>query len=100
MKKWILILAVGITATSCQWWHETFDDPEECTEWYLNELNEADDIEEFEEIYNDFTIWRSDLGQVDKWKATAKRDEWYDENEKKAEKIEKNIDKLRAMYCE
>ena len=53
MKKWLLILAVGFTAVSCTWWHETFDDTEECTEWYIEEMSEADDLDEFEEIAND-----------------------------------------------
>ena len=98
MKKWLLILVAGMTAASCQWWHETFYSVEECEEWYLEELSETDDLEEFEEIYNDYTIWRSDLGSIDRIKAGTKNMEWSDDNEKKSEKIDKNIDKLRELY--
>lgn len=99
MKKWLLILAVGITTVSCQqWWHENFCDVEECEEWYLKEMSETNDLDEFEEIYNDYTLWRSHLGEIAMWKANAKNMEWSDDNEEKSEKINKNINKLRKLY--
>jgi hypothetical protein len=98
MKKWLLILAVGLTAASCQWWHETFDDVKECEEWYLDKLADTDDLEDFEEVYNDYTIWRGDLGEIDELKANTAEQEWVDDNEKKSEKIYERIDKLRDLY--
>ena len=98
MKKWLLILAVGFTAVSCTWWHETFNSAEDCQEWYLEELSDAEDLDEFEEIYNDYTLWNSKLGQVDSWKAYAKEQEWADDNEKKYERINEKINKLRELY--
>lgn len=44
MKKLLLLLAVCLTAVSCQWWHETFDSPEECAKWYIEEMVEADNL--------------------------------------------------------
>ena len=98
MKKWLLILAVGLTAASCQWWHETFDDVEECTEWYLEELAKTKDLDEFEELYNDYSIWRSDLGWTDQLKAYQADDKWRKDNEEKADKIDERYDKLYDKY--
>ena len=98
MKKWFLILAVGMTAASCQWWHETFDDVEECTEWYLEEMAEADDLEDFEEIYNDFGLWYKDLGRVEQWKADKAGYEWREEHESKYEKIDERFHKIDVKY--
>lgn len=98
MKKWLLILAVGMAATSCQWWHETFDDVEECTEWYLEEMAEADDLEDFEEIANDYSLWYKDLGRVEQWKADKAWDEWREEHESKSEKIDERFDKIYVKY--
>ena len=81
MKKWLLILAVGMTAVSCTWWHETFDDVKECEEWYLEELAKAKDLDKFEEIYNDYTAWRNELGWVDKLKADEAFGDWIEDNE-------------------
>ena len=62
MKKWLLILAVGITTVSCQqWWHENFCDVEECEEWYLKEMSETNDLDEFEEALKSLKIFRSSM---------------------------------------
>jgi hypothetical protein len=55
-------------------------------------------LDDFEEVYNDYTIWRGDLGQIDRLKANTAEQEWADDNEKKSEKIYKRIDKLRDLY--
>ena len=98
MKKWLLILTVGLTAASCQWWHETFDDPEECMEWYLDEMSEADDLDEFEEIANDYSIWYQNLGRVEQWKADKAWDEWRENHESKIEKIDERFNKVYTKY--
>ena len=98
MKKWLLILAVGFTAVSCTWWHETFDDTEECTEWYIEEMSEADDLDEFEEIANDLSLWYKDLGRVEQWKADKAFNEWYENHESKAEKIKERYEKVYTKY--
>ena len=98
MKKWILILAVGITATSCQWWHETFDDPEECTEWYLEELSKTSDLKEFEDIYNDYTSWINDLNLTELYKASQAEKDWMKAHEDKWEKINERQNKVYEKY--
>jgi hypothetical protein len=64
MKKWLLILMVCVVAVSCKWWHETFDNPAECAEWYLDELYEAaadGDVSKFRERANDLDEWEAGL---------------------------------------
>ena len=100
MKKWLLILTVGLTAASCQWWHETFDDVEECTEWYLEEMAEADDLEDFEEIFNDFGLWYDDLGRVEQWKSDKAADDWFEDNESKDEKIRERLKDVNEKYTD
>ncbi len=100
MKKWLLILAVGLTAASCQWWHETFDDPEECAVWYLEKMADAEDLEEFEDISEDFSLWAKDLGRVDGWKCDKAYEEWAEDNESKAEKIEDRYEEVYEKYAD
>lgn len=103
MKKWLLILAVGLTAASCQWWHETFDDPEECAEWYSEQMWKAiqdNDVDEFIEVYNDADAYRKSLGEVDQKKADEASDKWMEKNvdkEKLKEFYEKNAEKLKDV---
>jgi len=97
MKKLLLLLAVCLTAVSCQWWHETFDSPEECAKWYIEEMVEADNLSDFE-AYNDFTKWENTLGRVDSWKVNKVMNDWSEDNEKEAEKIDKKLDDLRDKY--
>ena len=98
MKKWLIILAVGFTAVSCQWWHETFDDVEECTEWYLDELDKTNNLKDFEGLYNDYTEWRNELGFVDALKARKAANDWREDNEKESEKMNEKIDELYEKY--
>jgi hypothetical protein len=98
MKKWLLILAVGLTAASCQWWHETFNDPEECVVWYLDKLAETKDLDEFEELYNDYTIWYEDLGYIDQIKCEKAAREWREDHEDEWEDIDERNDKLYEKY--
>ena len=98
MKKWLIILAVGFTAVSCQWWHETFDDVKECEEWYLEELAKAKDLDKFEEIYNDYTAWRNELGSVDVLKADEAFRDWVEDNEDEWADIEERTTKVYDKY--
>ena len=64
MRRWLLILLVCVAAVSCRWWHETFDDPGECAEWYLDELYEAavdGDVSKFRERVDDINEWEAGL---------------------------------------
>ncbi len=64
MKKWLLILLVCVTAVSCRWWHETFDSPSECGEWYMDELYDAaadGDVSKFRERAKDLDKWEASL---------------------------------------
>lgn len=97
MKKLLLLLAVCLTAASCQWWHQTFDDPEECAEWYMEELSEAKS-NDFEVLVNDFTKWRNNLGLVDELKVNKAIEDWTEDNEKKAEKIDKKVNDIYEKY--
>lgn len=98
MKKLLLLLAVCLTAVSCQWWHETFDSPEECAKWYIEEMVEADNLSDFEEVYNDFTKWENTLGIVERWKVNKVMKDWSEDNKKEAKKIDEKLDDLRDKY--
>ena len=98
MKKWLIILAVGFTAVSCQWWHETFDDVKECEEWYLEELAKAKDLDKFEEMYNDYTAWRNELGLTDELKANEVFRDWVEDNEDEWADIEERKTKVYDKY--
>jgi hypothetical protein len=100
MKKLLLLLAVCLTAVSCQWWHETFDSPEECAEWYAEEMTEADNLSDFEEVYNDYTKWFTTLGEVDRIKVNKWWNDWREDNEKKAEDIDKQVRDIYEKYTE
>ena len=100
MKKILLLLAVCVAATSCQWWHETFDSPEECAKWYIEEMVEADNLSDFEEVYNDFTKWENTLGDVDRWKVNKVVNDWSEDNEKKAEKIDEKYNDIYEKYMD
>ena len=100
MKKLLLLVAVCLTLTSCKWWHETFDDTNECAVWYVEQMYEADDLDDFEDIANDFYLWMKDLGKVEQWKAEKALDEWSEENEKKSEKIDKRFKELNEKYTD
>ena len=71
MKKLLAILAVCFVAVSCQWWHETFDSPEDCAKWYSEQIQEAyedGDVEEAVELLGDFMEWYAGLDAADQAK--------------------------------
>lgn len=71
MKKLLAILAVCFVAVSCQWWHETFDSPEDCAKWYSEQVQEAyedGDVEEALELLGDFMEWYAGLDAADQAK--------------------------------
>ena len=79
MKKLLVILAVCFVAVSCQWWHETFDSPAECAEWYLDEIYEAaseGDQAKAAELYSDMLKWAEGLDAADAQEADEAAWEW------------------------
>ena len=103
MKKWLLILAVCTITVSCKWYHETFDSPEECAEWYSEQMWEAiqdNDVDEFIEVYNDADAYRKSLGEVDQKKADEASEKWMEKNcdkEKVKEFYNENAEKLKDV---
>lgn len=66
MKKFLAILAVCFVMVSCQWWHETFDSPAECAEWYAEQIAEAfadGDMEKAAELTADFEEYVAGLDE-------------------------------------
>ena len=79
MKKLLAILAVCFVMVSCQWWHETFDSPTECAEWYLDEIGEAaseGDDEKANELYSDMMEWCAGLDAADAVKVSGVLFQW------------------------
>ena len=79
MKKLLAILAVCFVMVSCQWWHETFDSPAECAEWYLDEIYEAaseGDEAKAAELYSDMLEWVVGLDAADAQEADEAALEW------------------------
>ena len=79
MKKLLAILAVCFVMVSCQWWHETFDSPAECAEWYLDEIYEAaseGDQAKAVELYSDMMKWAEGLSAADAQEADEAALEW------------------------
>ena len=79
MKKLLAILAVCFVMVSCQWWHETFDSPAECAEWYLDEIYEAaseGDQAKAVELYSDMMKWAEGLDAADAREADEAAWEW------------------------
>ena len=71
MKKLLAILAVCFVMVSGQWGHETFDSPEECTIWYVEQVSEAyadGDMEKAAELMVDFEKWVTGLDTADQLK--------------------------------
>ena len=103
MKKLLLLVAVCLTFVGCKWYHETFDSPEECAEWYAEEMNDAvedDDVDEFIEVYNDCDAWQKGLGAADQKKANEAYDKWLEDNASKdkwGDFMEKHADKLKDV---
>lgn len=101
MKKLLLLLAVCVTLTSCKWIHETFYSVEDCAEWYAEQMHDAildDDVDEFIEVYNDWTKWYKSLGDADMKKAVKAGDEWLEKNgdeKKRDEFFKKHKKELR-----
>ena len=101
MKKLLLLLAVCTITVSCKWYHETFNSPEECAEWYAEEMHDAivdDDVDKFLEVYNDYTKWYKSLGNADQKKAVEAGDKWLEKNgdkEKRNEFIKKHKKELK-----
>jgi hypothetical protein len=68
MKKLLAILAVCFVMVSCQWWHETFSSPEDCTIWYVEQVSEAyadGDMAKAAELIADFEEWVAGLDAAD-----------------------------------
>ena len=66
MKKFLFIWAVCFVMVSCQWWHETFDSPAECAEWYAEQIAEAfadGDMEKAAELTADFEEYVAGLDE-------------------------------------
>lgn len=90
MKKWLLILMVCVVAVSCKWWHETFDNPTECAEWYLDELYEAaadGDVSKFRERANDLDEWEAGLSSSELQEVTQAGFNYGQAHPNKIEKI-------------
>jgi hypothetical protein len=103
MKKLLLLLAVCTITVSCKWYHETFNSPEECAEWYAEEMHDAivdDDVDKFLDVYNDYTKWFTTLGEVDRIKVNKWWNDWREDNEKKAEDIDKQVRDIYEKYTE
>ena len=69
MKKFLAILAVCFVMVSCQWWHETFDSPAECAQWYGEQIAEAfadGDMEKAAELAADFEEYVAGLDADEK----------------------------------
>lgn len=74
MKKILAIFAACALMASCQFWHETFSSPEDCTVWYLEQIAEAEedgDTEKVEELTKDYDEWLNGLSEEDQLAAAA-----------------------------
>lgn len=83
MKRLLLILVVCAALTSCRWIHETFYPVDSCAEWYSEKLYDAvlnDDVDEFIEVYNNYTKWVESLDPSDRNKADRASDKWAEKN--------------------
>lgn len=94
MKRWLLILALCTATVSCKWYYKNFASTEECAEWYLERLNDADDINEYEAIRDEYNAWFNTLSISEQQKASKAVDEWYNNNESKAEKVEGSLGRV------
>lgn len=100
MKKWLLLVAVCLTLTSCKWIHETFYSVEGCAEWYASEIWDAvedDDVDAFIEAGNDYEAWYKSLGSADQKTAEKAAEAWSKKNaneEKFFEFIEKHAEEI------
>lgn len=68
MKRLFVILAACFTMVSCQFYYETFADPEECVDWYMEQVFEAtleEDEAKAEELMNDMYEWYEGLDAAD-----------------------------------
>jgi hypothetical protein len=81
MKKIFAILAVCFVMVSCQWWHETFDSPAECTKWYLDQIYEAGqdgDTGKVADLQADYNDWLNGLDERETMEAGIAALEWLD----------------------
>lgn len=83
MKKILAIFAACALMASCQFWHETFSSPEDCTVWYLEQIAEAEedgDTEKVEELTKDYDEWLNGLSEEDQLAAAAGALKWASEH--------------------
>ena len=83
MKKILAIFAACALMASCQFWHETFSSPEDCTVWYLEQIAEAEkdgDMEKVEELTKDYDEWLNGLSEEDQLAAAAGALKWASEH--------------------
>ncbi len=91
MKKLVLILAIGVFVTSCQWFAQTFKSTEGCITWYLDSLADAvedNDVEKFQSLIDGLAEYVQDLDENKISVAIFAVEQWYDENEDAYDKIE------------
>lgn len=68
MKRLLFVLALAASMVSCRLWHEKFDTPEECAEWYLDQIYAAAEKGDFEkgiDLTDDFIAYSETLDTDD-----------------------------------
>ena len=94
MKKLLVILSACFVMVSCQFWHETFDSPAECTEWYLEQIYEAGldgDVSKVAELNADYQEWLLDLDESEAAEAGLAALAWLESHPEILEVLEQGL---------
>jgi hypothetical protein len=83
MKKVFIFLAfsaVIMCTSSCRFIHETFYSPEECAEWYLEQIDEASmsgDMAKAAELTTERMEWYAGLSIEEQMEADRAASSWF-----------------------
>ncbi len=92
MKKLLLIAAMCgcLLFTSCKWYYENFSSVESCTEWYLEQLSDAidsDDADDIASVTEDLVLWVEGLSSEDLSEFQRACEKWGEANPIKGLKV-------------
>lgn len=86
MKKLLVLFAALGLLVSCQLIHQTFDSPDECAAWYLDEIYDAvqdKDAEKVQSLADDSNEWYEGLDKAEQKEADNGSAKWAIDNPEK-----------------